>query len=315
MSCNGEDFKLSSCQWIGFDLDNTVARYNVPALEELEFRAFLKYFITHLNYPSELEEIIKFDQNLCFRGVIIDLLRGNMLKIDSDKIVVKGYHGSREIENQELKTIYSEPLEFDGSHTDEYWSISTFFEAGVAPLWIGLIDYLDKNSSEKVEYMKIHQDIKKGIEYNFYKYGEGYFFPDIMKNPEKFLFKRDDLVEWFKGIIQSKTYPIKLFLLTNSDTDFAKLIADYCLGPNWEDLFELVLYFGRKPSFWNGEPTSKFQLVSLDENEQGHHQLNILTETSIDVDKGKLYRLGNGKELHVCLIFLLIHEILSCSIF
>lgn len=289
-------FKLSSCQWVGFDLDHTVARYNVPALEELEFTSFLKYFVTHLNYPAEMEESIKFDENICFRGIVIHLEKGNMLKLDCDRYVVKAYHGYNEIPNEQIKTIYSEPLEFDGTHTSEYWSISTFFEAGVAPLWIGIVDYMDKhaNSDETVNYKKIYSDLQKGIEFNFYSFGEGYFFPEIIKNTAKYLFRRDDLVKWLKDI--NKT--TKLFLLTNSDADFAKLIADYCLGENWEDLFELVLYFGRKPSFWNGNPPSKFQRVSLDANENGN-EFTICGESILDVDKGKLYRLGNGKELHV----------------
>jgi len=43
---------------------------------------------------------------------------------------------------------------------------------------------------------------------------------------------------------------IKLFLLTNSYPGFTKILCNYAFGPDWEQLFDMNLFYGRKPRFW-----------------------------------------------------------------
>lgn len=44
---------------------------------------------------------------------------------------------------------------------------------------------------------------------------------------------------------------IALFTLTEgSHVDFASHVASYALGPDWMDLFDIVIFFARKPSFF-----------------------------------------------------------------
>jgi hypothetical protein len=42
----------------------------------------------------------------------------------------------------------------------------------------------------------------------------------------------------------------RLFLLTNSFPEYTALLAEYALGPDWRDCFDLILYKGQKPSFF-----------------------------------------------------------------
>jgi len=291
---NKQPFQISSCHWLGFDLDHTLIRYNVPALEKLEFDSFIEFFVKQLKYPEELQDAV-FDEKYCFRGIVTDLDTGNTLKLDSDKIVIKGYHGSRQLTNEEISTLYPDPLNFNGAHTDQYWSVSTFFEAGVGPLWVALVDLFEK-SSEPVSYRNILADMRKALDYNFYSFPNGYFFPSIVTNPEKYLFKRDSIVQWLKDIssADASPKPIRLFLLTNSDTNYAAFLAKYCLGNDWEQLFDLVIYFGRKPSFWSTD--AMFQRVIL-RSEGDNYSFENIQDVTIDTKLGKHYRLGNGAHL------------------
>ena len=41
-----------------------------------------------------------------------------------------------------------------------------------------------------------------------------------------------------------------LYVITGSHVDFASHVASYALGPDWMDLFDIVIFFARKPSFF-----------------------------------------------------------------
>ena len=41
-----------------------------------------------------------------------------------------------------------------------------------------------------------------------------------------------------------------LYVITGSHVDFASHVASYALGEDWMDLFDIVIFFARKPSFF-----------------------------------------------------------------
>ena len=46
-----------------------------------------------------------------------------------------------------------------------------------------------------------------------------------------------------------------LYVITGSHFDFASHVASYALGDDWKDLFDIVIFFARKPSFfWENRP-------------------------------------------------------------
>ena len=41
-----------------------------------------------------------------------------------------------------------------------------------------------------------------------------------------------------------------LYVITGSHYDFASHVASYAIGEDWKDLFDIVIFFARKPSFF-----------------------------------------------------------------
>ena len=41
-----------------------------------------------------------------------------------------------------------------------------------------------------------------------------------------------------------------LYVITGSHYDFASHVANYAIGEDWKDLFDIVIFFARKPSFF-----------------------------------------------------------------
>ena len=44
-----------------------------------------------------------------------------------------------------------------------------------------------------------------------------------------------------------------LYVITGSHYDFASHVASYAIGEDWKDLFDIVIFFARKPSFFVGK--------------------------------------------------------------
>ena len=41
-----------------------------------------------------------------------------------------------------------------------------------------------------------------------------------------------------------------LYVITGSHIDFASHVASHAIGPDWKDLFDIIIFFARKPSFF-----------------------------------------------------------------
>ena len=70
----------------------------------------------------------------------------------------------------------------------------------------------------------------------------------MQKNPEKYILKRSpEFREWLRMLRSNGKF---LYVITGSHVDFASHVASYALGPDWMDLFDIVIFFARKPSFF-----------------------------------------------------------------
>jgi hypothetical protein len=89
-------FSFTQCDWLGFDLDHTLLRYNVPNLDRLIMRSLLQYLtLKHTpRYPDSLMQLVLEDNStfcnaFIFKGLVLDKQAGNLLQIDADKVVVR----------------------------------------------------------------------------------------------------------------------------------------------------------------------------------------------------------------------------------
>ena len=280
---------LGSFHWMGFDLDHTLVRYNVPAVEELIYHSFARYLVEQCGYSTALLSV-PFDGTRCSRGLLIDLESGHTLKIDRHNKVIKASFGHQVVPQEDMAKLYPTPVEFEGDHNKRFFSLNTYFESGAGLLWANLIDLMP---SKTLDYKKLREDIMGAFMYNFGCYPGGYYFPEIISYPAKYLFKRPEVVRWLQTLRESG---MSLFLLTNSNAFYTKLLCDFSLGENWADLFNLVLFLGRKPSFWKNvdDPAS---FVPFAMNEASGEYEATAERALIDPSQTKFYERGNAHEL------------------
>ncbi|KAL6511760.1 hypothetical protein OROGR_021357 [Orobanche gracilis] len=128
---------------VGFDMDYTLAQYRPETFESLAYEGTVKKLVNDLGYPTELLELF-FDWTYMVRGLVLDKLRGNILKMDRHKYVKVAYHGFRELSKEEKVAAYGSRLIRDAFDEPEYAVIDTLFSLAEAYLFAQLVEYKDK---------------------------------------------------------------------------------------------------------------------------------------------------------------------------
>ena len=91
----------------------------------------------------------------------------------------------------------------------------------------------------------------------------GGYFPPIIDNPDKYVYQAPGVFAWLKRIRASGT---RVVLITNSKQDYAACLLQHMFGWKWQDAFDLVITYARKPSFFTETPATRPFEVQLAPN-------------------------------------------------
>lgn len=259
-------FCLDDYDCIGFDLDNTLAEYNVSALMELEYGVLAKFLIEQKGYDSELlSKPYKDGEHFLQKGLFMDLKKGNIVKVGQDGKVLKCCHGTRQMSDDEVikaygsdkiwqdaKSYIEDPLSAWNTPLEKrIRSVMDSFDTPGILIFARIIDTIDKKAGKEVEEYDVWPDILEGLyamyeRSNFAK-GTGGFFSNLIQNPDSYYKKcSEKTLAWLKELRKIKF----LVLITGSHIDFASFTASTCLGPDWKDYFDAVICYARKPLFF-----------------------------------------------------------------
>ena len=244
--------KNPTTYYVGFDVDHTMIKYKNDALGELIFKACARFLWEEKNYSRDLLDVPylrKYGNNR--RGLIWDTKTGDIVELSKYGIVKDAYHGTKQLTKEEIKTKYGTThfaFELIRSHTPgDYFTLFDFFVNSTAYLIMLLVEH---NMCKDGDYKATLMDLYAAFDFNFavphFASSKGYYFPLIVQNPEKYIVnRRDDKTnEYLKTL---KTDPdVKLFLLTNSNYDYATFLLTYAFGSDFLDYFDLVIYRGQK---------------------------------------------------------------------
>lgn len=107
MSSNGDSFRFTDYDCLGFDLDNTLCRYKIGAMVKLEYDALAKFLVEKRGYdPKYLYKPMEENVDFMLKGLILDVEKGNILRIDSEGRILHGTHGTAELNKEELREYY-----------------------------------------------------------------------------------------------------------------------------------------------------------------------------------------------------------------
>jgi HAD superfamily 5'-nucleotidase-like hydrolase len=241
---------LENTQWLGFDMDHTLVRYNNEELYKLVFHCFQKYLVEIAGFDRSVYEIpLKMEYTR--KGLVLDEHLGNMLELDTSFRVIHACHGYHVLTDEEIQRAYGQKTIVPfGEDKEHYWCLVTYFEASVGPLYVGLVDMIDRLHPTNMEemYKKLGESLAGSFAHNFRDFESGWYFPVFKESVGTFIQKSPEMSAWLRENRKSGT--VRTFLLTNSFPQYTQLLMSYAYGDDWMDLFDIVGTTARKPVFY-----------------------------------------------------------------
>ena len=253
------DLDLKDIKVIGYDMDYTLIHYHVNKWEEKAYEHTLNYLINEEGWPLKH---LSFDPNITKRGLVLDLKKGNIVKVDEFGCVTMASHGLRTLSEEEVKKEYSST--FVDLSDPYYVFLNTLFSISTGCLYAQLVNELGKKNLETfLSYRSIFETISKAQNMAHLM---GKLKEEISSDPDSFV-DLDPKVP--QALLDQKHAGKKIFLATNSDWLYTNNMMSYAMTPflkggKWEDLFDLIIVGADKPNFFGS--SQRIYEVNTQEN-------------------------------------------------
>lgn len=273
---------LTRVDLVGFDMDYTLAIYHQRKLEELSYELTVERLVTRYGYPEEIRGI-PYDHSFVLRGLFVDKLRGNLLKIDRFGYVGRAFHGRRALPEEEINRLYREER-IRMKSTDYAW-IDTLFALPEACLLAGIIELFETKLSRACNYTKLYDDIREAIDS---VHRDNTLKAIVRADLGKYIFKDPELGP---ALHKLRSGGKKLFVLTNSLWDYTNAVMSYLLDgmlpeyPSWKNYFDFIITGGKKPEFFS----EQHPFLSIDPASDA----NTVLGEAAELERGKVYQGGN----------------------
>jgi HAD superfamily 5'-nucleotidase-like hydrolase len=273
------DLRFSGIEWIGFDMDYTLAIYRQDRMDALSVELTVDRLIKR-GYPASLKSLA-YDPRFPIRGLLVDRKQGHVLKMDRYKVVHRGYHGLKRIPREELAALYHDKR--IRPHTPRYHWIDTLFALSEVTSYAAVVSALEA-TGESVDYDRLFQDVRASIDE---AHADGTVYSIVTAAFDEFVDRDKELA---RTLHKLRSAGKRLFLLTNSPWSYTDKMMTYLLGegmpeyPSWRHFFEFVICSAKKPSwFQDGRP-----LMERDGD--------ALRPVRGSLERGKAYEGGNLEE-------------------
>jgi HAD superfamily 5'-nucleotidase-like hydrolase len=240
------NLKMAGIDWVGFDMDYTLAIYNQAEMDRLSIEATRKKLVAR-GYPEDILESIQYPIDFPVRGLLIDKRYGNILKMDRFKVVHKGYHGLRELGREEIRSLYHQKKIRPA--TSRYHFVDTLYALSEVTVYAAVIDKLDQ-MGEPVDYDKLFGHIRECIDE---AHRDGTILDEVASNLPRYIDRDPALAQTLHKL---RSAGKKLFLLTNSRWPYTEKMMSYLLGgampeyPSFRHYFDVIVVASAKPAFF-----------------------------------------------------------------
>lgn len=238
---------MKKIKYIGLDMDHTLIRYKTKNFEALVYDLVIEGLIKNKNYPETIRQF-KFNFQNAIRGLVVDSKNGNILKLSRFAAIRQSYHGTKKINFAEQKQFYRSIYVDLGD--PNYMAIDTSFSIAFCVLYSQLIDLKDEQPQSLPSYNIIAVDVLNAVDK---VHADGSLKQFISKDLDNYVIKEQKVVDGLKQFIR---HGKKIFILTNSEYYYTKILLEYAISPylekgeHWRDLFEYVITLTDKPRFF-----------------------------------------------------------------
>ena len=273
------DLRFSNIDWIGFDMDYTLAIYRQEKMDTLSVDLTIERMIRR-GYPAYLKNL-SYDIRFPIRGLLVDKRYGHVLKMDRYKVVQRGYHGMKRLPNEEIAALYHDKR--IRPHTPRYHWIDTLFALSEVTSFSAIVDAMEKKG-ERIDYDKLFADVRASIDE---AHADGAVYANVTSDMNAYIEREPALA---RTLHKLRSGGKRLFLLTNSPFGYTEKVMTHLLAdvmpeyPSWQHYFEFVICSAGKPRFFqDGRP-----LMERDGD--------VLRPVREKLERGKVYEGGNLEE-------------------
>lgn len=237
--------RMEHVDWVGFDMDYTLAIYRQEEIDRLSIEATVKKLVAR-GYSPLLAEAT-YDTRFSIRGLMIDKPHGNVLKMDRYKFVGRAWHGLRELSRDERRELYQSKRVRPAP--PRYHWIDTLYALPEATLYAGAVDLLDRYGLN-VDYQELFDDIRQCIDE---AHRDGSIVDVIAGDLPRFVARDAGLAATLHRL---RSAGKKLFLLTNSRWGYTDRMMNHLLAGalpeygHWRNYFDVVVVAATKPAFF-----------------------------------------------------------------
>lgn len=246
--CN-RNLDLRSIEWVGFDMDYTLALYHQEPLDRLTLHLTLQRLVRDLHYPDSILQI-QPRPHFAIRGLIIDKLNANIFKMDSHRHVGKAFHGFQPLPDAEHDTYRRMSIRI----TDRYHLVDTLFALPEAFLLAALCDLFEReHGSLPMPPERLFSDIRESIDLI---HRDDSLKSEILSDLPRYIIRDPHLAATLHRMRSSGK---KLFLMTNSLWPYTDAVMRFLLNdtlpeyPNWQQFFDVILTGAQKPAFFKSQ--------------------------------------------------------------
>lgn len=274
---------MRKIKWVGLDMDHTLIRYKSERFEALVYDLVKDKLVDLKHYPERLKQF-QFNFKDAIRGLVIDTRNGNILKLSRFGAIRQSYHGTQPIHFAEQKKFYRSTYVDLGD--PNYMAIDTAFSIAFCVLYSQLVDLKDAIPDQLPNYQIIAQDVQYCVDK---VHSDGSLKGIISKNLDAYVIKDNSVVEGLKHYIK---HGKKIFVLTNSEFHYTKLLLEYAIDPflekgeSWRDVFSYVITMANKPRFFYDN--LKFLSVNPIDGSMNNHNSQLVPG---------IYQGGNAKKM------------------
>jgi HAD superfamily 5'-nucleotidase-like hydrolase len=190
---------------------------------------------------------------------VIDRKKGNILKLNRHSAIRASQHGLHPIDFKIQNKLYKST--YIDLNDPEYLPVDTTFSISLATLFSQIVELKNTDKTHTYpDYSVIADDVLYVLDES---HRDGSLKDTVKKNLSHYILKEENVA---LGLEKYKRHGKKIFVLTNSDYFYTKLLLDYAINPflkdhkSWSELFELVITSAEKPRFFQGD--SKFLKVN-----------------------------------------------------
>lgn len=242
---------LKRIKYLGLDMDHTLIRYHSQEFEKLSHTTMKDKLVRGKGYP-EAVRTLPFTFDLAIRGLVVDRKMGNILKLNRHSAIRASAHGLKPLDFKSQQRLYQSTY-IDLSDPN-YLAVDTTFSISLATLITQIVNLKESEPSLSLpDFSVIADDVLEVLDES---HRDGSLKSEVAKDLNRFIIKDKDVVE---GLEKFKRHGKKIFIVTNSDFFYSKLLLDFAVNPflkdhkSWTELFEMVITSAQKPRFFHDD--------------------------------------------------------------